>query len=628
MVPVVRLIVQTLVVLLLFSLNRMALFWFYKESVFKELNSKDVFWGFLHGIRFDLSAILTFLGLPILMMVLPGKMFYSKGWQKLWNWIYFAVAAVLILLLCGDFLYFGHVSRHVFDEVMLLGNDVSFLSDGVLNTYLPYTIALSLFLVVMAFSWKLIFHREIKRPVRSWLSLVLVILTVALGIRGSVGMKPINIVDGFITDKTSSGLLVLNGVFTAWHSSRSSSAIQFDKFEEKELEAALRPYGIDPRAAYPFLREFKGKDKKYNIVLILLESWGAYYIDSFGGNDFGATPYFDSYAKDGIKFDNFYATGSRSIEALQTIMTGFPALKGMPTLGIGFESFALTRLGKLFSDRGYETLFAQSSKRRSFRLDSIANAVGFKHYYGAEDFPRLLDYPKQKDPLFGWDYEMMMFVGDKIEKTNKNFFIMMFTGTTHTPFAKTPNPLLLKGHGPDNEVGYLNTMHYSDWSLGQFMERAKEKPWFNDTIFVMTADHTFPSYREFNFIERHKVPLLIYAPGIFSSGNNNIVGSHLNLLSTLLDLSGYEGQVAVSADSLLSPSGDEFVFLSGRFGNPAIITHDAFLRHTTQKRLEYKAWNDDCNEQCFSKMEKFLLGYNQLLHTSIRNNRWMTPLKK
>ncbi|MBI4746485.1 MAG: sulfatase-like hydrolase/transferase, partial [Deltaproteobacteria bacterium] len=107
-------------------------------------------------------------------------------------------------------------------------------------------------------------------------------------------------------------------------------------------------------------------------MLMLMESWSPFYIDSFGNNNFGVTPNFDRLANNGLQFTNFYAVGQRSIEGIQASLTGVPLLIGLPNLGLGLEASNFPKIGNILREKGYETIFMQSSRRRSFRVDAIA----------------------------------------------------------------------------------------------------------------------------------------------------------------------------------------------------------------------------------------------------------------
>ena len=560
------------------------------------------------------------------------------------------VAAALVLLQSGDIVYFGYVGRHLADELTHLGNDPRYLvSEAFIGHPLAFGCTIvGLVALITCYFWCI----RPKADATSlsgkgrWLSVLLCLLFVVAGVRGTFGLKPLGVVNAYSFEKASAGHLALNGVFTAWHASGSfDEESPVGAYSADKLARILAPLELSPSSPYPLLHKFNS-DKKGNsvspapshpnIVLVIFESFGAFYVDSFHTGSlekFGATPNFDALAHDGVRYSHFYANGSRSIEAMQNILTSFPSLRSLPTLGSGYEQASVSSLARVLRESGYHTLFAQSAPRGSFRLDAIAKALGFQDYYGAEDYPPRLDYHGERAPQFGWDTEMFLHVADKIKELPEPFLAVVFTGSAHTPFAKPPDVALRSGHGPDNEPGFLDLMAYSDKSLGRFMDALKkdDSGRFARSIFALTADHMFPPYRNFNLDEMFRVPFLLYGPAFLAPGEMTRIGSHLDIMPTLLTLSGYSGEAATAGRPLPVAAGDkqshssfEFAFLAGRYGTPALVTRQAILPHSLQKRLDpFLFEGTPCNEPCLARMEEQLLAYHQLLYQCFRSNRIM-----
>lgn len=352
---------------------------------------------------------------------------------------------------------------------------------------------------------------------------------------------------------------------------------------------------------------------------MLMESWSPFYIDSFGNNKFGVTPNFDSLANDGLQFTNFYAVGQRSIEGIQASLTGLPPLIGIPNLGFGLEANNFPRIGNILKSKGYETIFMQSSRRRSFRVDAIARATGFEQYYGMEDMPMLLDYEGQKS-TFGWDYESMMFLKSKLDAAKKPFFGFLFTGTTHAPYIRPAKDLVKYPHGSNNENGFLNTLHYSDWSLGEFMKAASKTSWFDDTIFIFIADHNYDAYRSFSYPERFHIPLVIYAPRLFKHRKIETVGSQSDISPTILDLLGINEPFATVGGSMFRKN-DEFAYLCDK-DSVGIITDRGYLSHSLKNRLDAGGFSQEIGADYNDRLEKKLLALDQVMYEMVTANKW------
>ena len=621
-----------------FSLARAALYLTYRDT-FSTISGGKLAFSIIDGVRFDLSILLTAFLVMLFFFNFPLRFANARIWQRIWGWGMYVILILLALLLAGDVIYFGDVKRHMTSELLVIGNDAGFIFELALSSYKAHLALFLLFAASLFLLWRFILERDTKESRLMSVKFLLFAGFMVLGMRGTFSDKPINIIDAFESGSTVQSNLVLNGVFTLYHHARGANNTVNHHFYatfEEALRIAKTP--LSPVASIknppesPFYKGglniipplTKGGEgefsdgKQYNVVLMLMESWSPFYIDSFGNNGFGVTPNFDSLASQGLQFTNFYAVGQRSIEGIQASLTGVPPLIGLPNLGFGLEAGNFPKIGNILRDKGYETIFMQSSRRRSFRVDAIARATGFEYYYGMEDMPMLLDYSGQKS-VFGWDYESMMFLKSKLDAAKKPFFGFLFTGTTHTPYILPGNGLEKYPHGENTENGFLNTLHYSDWSLGQFMKAAAAAPWFDDTIFIFTADHNFDAYRSFQNPERFHTPLVIYAPKLFKHQTVSTIGSQADLAPTVLDLLGIKERFATLGVSLFQKD-DEFAYVCDK-NYVGIITARGYLYHSLGNRLEARSFYGENSDDYLKRMEKKLLAIDQVTYDMIVNNQ-------
>jgi phosphoglycerol transferase MdoB-like AlkP superfamily enzyme len=615
------------VLFVLFLLARFALVIFYGSSHFAELSAGQIVQGFLRGLVFDASAYLSFAGLPMLLLLFGGSTRVGRWWTLGWLWVLSIVIGLMVIVLVGDVLYFPYVKRHLYDELLLLGADLGFLVTALVESFWAYAVGFLVVCLLVALRLRRWMNREFPPEPRPWLKFLVLLLIFGLLIRGSFSLKPISIVDAYAAGNTAQGDLILNGVFTAWHGSLKIEAPPPQFFDRATAVNHLKSCGLDWSGEYPLLKsvEPKPQESPPNIVIILLESWFNHYVGSFGGQFESLTPEFDRIARIGIRFLNFFANGSRSIEAIQAILTGFPSLNGIPDLGIGFEMVQTGSLARYAKAAGYHSAFSQASARRSFRLDSAAGALGFDQYYGREDYEISLAYPDKIEPVFGYDYEMLQKSIQVSDQLTQPFLKFAFTGTTHTPFIFPPHFYRKEGHGTETEVGFLNTLRYSDWSLGEYFRAASSRPWFKNTIFVITADHTFPRFGNFELLERFRVPLVLVKgseilAGVEANRQEQVYGSHLDILPTVVDLAGWGGEFAFAGKSLLSEHQDRCVFLSGRFGNPVIATDHGYLTHSYKTLLESN-FDQNCAKECQDQKESALLSFHQILQETYRKSQ-------
>ncbi len=610
-----------LIVMLLFSACRLLLLARYPAE-FAQLGFGQTLAALANGLRFDGSVVGRLLVLPLLLMVLPLRWLDRRGWFDPLAWLVWLITVAMVLLLVSDVIYFEHVRRHLAYELQMMQNDTGFIIDMALQAHLGAVVLFALFAVLLGWLWVKILAIPLK-PMR-WAPLKFVVLFFALAIvgRGGVSGKVIEIIDAYGTGDSAYGHLSLNGVFTTLVFALNIDEASHRFFPEEQAVALLaeqRPVG-DPR--FPMVQGFaERKPSDYNIVFVLLESWNFQYVDSFGQHGYGATPQFDALAADGMRFTRFYAAGQRSIEGIQATLTGIPALKGLPRIDAGIGVSNISRIGAIAARHGYDSIFVQSSDRDSFKVGGIASATGFKSFYGMQDFPQRLDYADPKAAVFGWDYETLMFLKDKLDGMTKPFIAYAFTGTTHEPYADLGQRFNIRPHDANGENGYLNTLHYADWSLGQFMAEARKSPWFDKTIFIFTADHA-NHFQQGDFPAPFHTPLLIYAPGLIAAGENDVIGSQLDMLPTFMDLLGFDDEYAALGESLLHKRDGGYAFTTMGGAAIALITPDGYLKHSLQNRLEANPFSPGVESAVFDRMEQRLLAMDQLSYELLQANRW------
>ncbi|MBV1882205.1 MAG: LTA synthase family protein [Pseudomonadales bacterium] len=520
----------------------------------------------------------------------------------------------MISTLFGDFIYFNHVHRHLAGELFQLGNDAGLLGE-VLKNYWVHVLFILAFFVVLA----KVFIRIHKSPLnelpfnfQNVVLFTIIFLCLVVGIRGKIQGKPFGIVDAYSTNKASSGNLALNGIYSAFRNSSNKNKAYHYTSDSRALaltQQLLEDESFeftDPN--FPLLRKLKVdplstdtntdiEKPQYNIVILLLESWSSIFVDSFTHNNFGVTPNFDEIVKESVQYTNFFANGQRSIDGVTALFAGIPRVEGMSLLGSGLEMSNISLLGNIAKNNNYQTLAMQSSKRSSFRLDSIAKLAGFDDYYGSEDIPQLGIETSGKQPYFGtWDNNTLDFFHHKMDQLTPPFMAFAFTSTTHVPYISPGKEWEKYPHDENNIFGYLNTLKYADESLGRFMAKAKQSDWFANTIFIIMADHTlgFGDNRkdfegtdlktEYRPLENMRIPMAIYAPGILPARVDDRIASQADLMPSLIDLLGWKGEFSSMSKSVFSDSPGFVIFGNG----PVIgfVNDQGYLLHSLQTELE------------------------------------------
>ncbi|MDH4133796.1 MAG: LTA synthase family protein, partial [Gammaproteobacteria bacterium] len=456
---------------------------------------------------------------------------------------------------------------------------------------------------------------------------------VAILVRGGLGNKPLDVVDAFVEARPAAAYLSLNGPFAMSRALVNAKRIKTDFFEWKEAVARTREQLLAPGERwlnddYPLLRaRDAGSVRKPNVVVLMLESWDAQHIDvsraHMGLKPYGVTPNFDALARHGMLFTRFYANGERSMDGLAALIAGYPTLPGTAYIGMGMEQNRLAYLGHMAKQEGYETVFLQSSKRRSFYVDSIAAMAGFDTYLGSEDIPAS-GHSTLVTERGAWDHDTFQQAAKLFASAKKPFTGFIFTASTHLPF-QSPGKRWEKFPPDSLENRFLNSLHYADWALGEFIATAKRDGWYDNTIFVLTADHVSGfAGRADDAPSLHHVPLLIVAPGL-KPGTSRRIGAQVDVIPTLAQLGGWRTPHAGLGHSLLDPRRDASQgALCVRGGVVERIEDQGWVSHDLTRRV---AASSGIREGDLKEMELRLLAMYQVGHTLLLRNR-VAPVER
>jgi len=578
---------------------------------FSELSALDFAGAFVAGLRFDLAALLPFAIGPLGLLLLPPVARHRPA-RLVIGWLGFLPLPAFCLLLGGDLFYFGEVQRHMGRELALIAHDMGYLVAMVGEHWLALVVSL-LLVGLIGLPWWWLLTREHRDSARPYAIFVLAIALGVLGIRGSLSRKPISAVDAYRSGGFQYGNLCLNGVFTSLRASLKANRAPKNPLERGEAFEAL---GLDASSAYPIQRapgaRRAGLPEKPNMVVVLLESWDVRFMGCYGAEE-SCTPRFDAWAKRALVFDNAYAATQRTIGGIQATLTGLPCVPGVPELGHGLEHTNVTRIGKLARDLGYRSFFLQVPRRRSYYLDSVALSLGFEQAYGFEDYP-VSPAHAGEFAKWGWDDDGFDFALKRIDELQEPFLVVMLSGTTHSPYARTSQEFELDPHETHGVGGFKNTLRYSDAALGRLREAARERPWDRNTVWIASADHVFRSASD-DLRESFRIPFLLDVPGQ-APGRRPEVRSQYDILPTLVELLGTQEPSSTYGTSLLGPPPPlALVKLGSVLG---AITDQGYLTHTIDARLSTKG----LAEAPAAALERRLLAIQRVTTTLVQANRW------
>ena len=484
---------------------------------------------FMGGLVFDTSAILITNSLYIFLMLLPWHGKETRLYQQVCKGVFLCINGLALFVNCCDAVYFRFTMRRttttIFSEFSNEGNILSiFFQELVNHFYLVF-----IFGVIIWALYKFYRSTRLRQRHYVWwqydvamlLSLLFVAPFTVAGIRGgfTTAVRPITISNANqYADHPIEAALVLNTPFSLYRTIGKDVFVVPDYFSPEDLEVIYSPIH-QPDIVTNDSVDSDTTFVKKNVVILIVESFGREYIGALnrsldGGRYKGYTPFVDSLIAHSVTFTHSYCNGRKSIDGMPSILSSIPMF---------VEPFFLTPasmnhvsgIARLLGNEGYETAFFHGAQRGSMGFQAFANATGFKAYYGREDF--------NADSRFGndddfdgtwaiWDEPFLQYYGAKMSEMKEPFMTAVFTASSHHPYVV---PEKYQDVYPEEGLIIHKCIRYTDMAIRKFFERVSHEPWFNNTIFVLTSDHTNLSDHAYYQTDLGGFcsPIIIYEPG-------------------------------------------------------------------------------------------------------------------
>lgn len=352
-----------------------------------------------------------------------------------------------------------------------------------------------------------------------------------IGARGGLQLRPIDIINANESAIPQNIPLVLNTPFTLIKTIAEEGITEKSFFSENELNEIYSPVH---HLASPDSFTYQ------NIVLIIMESFANEYVGIMnpGIKRETYTPFLDSLAQHSLVFDRCYANGRKSIEGIPAIVASLPSLMTNPFITSPYAANKINSLAGLLKNKGYQTAFFHGGTNGTMGFDVFARAAGFDQYYGRNEYNNESDY----DGNWGiFDEEFFQYFANNLNSFKQPFLGCFFSLSSHHPYTI---PGKHKNRFKQGKLKIHPCIQYADYSLRRFFETASGMPWYNNTLFVITSDHSATSLLPFftTSAGAYSVPLLFYSPGKIVPAINHKATQQCDILPTLLDLLNYEGK--------------------------------------------------------------------------------------
>lgn len=545
------------VVYLLFSATRI-LFYLFNASYFPEITFSGFLTILAGGLKFDTTAIIYTNLLYLPLAFFPFYFRYNKGFRSFLKYLFIVTNGLALGANCADFIYYQFTLRRttatVFKEFQNETNMLSLFGKFIIDYWFVFIIWIAILAILVitygkthktskpnGFKGHLVYFANGLVPL-----LVLATLVVG-GVRGGFkhSTRPITLSNaGQYVKEPKEVAIVLNTPFAIFRTMQKQSLQKVNYYAtQEELEAVYNPVIMPDSTA---------KQQNLNVVILILESFGREYIGAYnqhlkadGYN--GYTPFLDSLINESIAFRYGFSNGRKSIDAMPSVLASIPMMVE-PFVLTSYSGNSVNSIASELGSLGYHTSFFHGAPNGSMGFQAFANVAGFKEYYGLNEYENTSDF----DGMWGvWDEPFLQYYANKLNGFKQPFASALFTVSSHHPFRV---PEQYEGKFPKGELAIHQCIGYTDYALKRFFETAKTMPWFENTLFVITADHANePFYPEYKTnIGVFAVPIIFYKPGSTQKGMRMELAQQIDIMPTILGYLGYQKPFVAFGQNLLN----------------------------------------------------------------------------
>lgn len=551
-----KILVYRLLLAYFFYFITRILFYIYNIDLLKVASFSDLLSLCYYGLAFDTTAILYVNLLFILFSIFPFLKNTTAGYQKFLFYLYFIPNLLAYATNFIDFIYYKYTFARTTIVVLNVLEHETNKTTLLLSFLIDYWHVFLLFILLSAF-W-IYLYRKVKITISfptkkthyfgfSIIGFFVIVLLTIGGIRGGdfkKSTRPINILDAsrHVKNIVHSDI-VLNTPFAIIRTLFTNSFVnpKYPEVNQQVIAEKVQP-----------IKQYHNNPKtKPNVVVFIVESFGREYIGAFNKNAKipnykSHAPFLDSLSQHSLIFTNAYANGRQSIHGMSSVLAGIPSFKDAFTSS-PFPKQKIESIVSTLESEGYNTSFFHGAANGSMGFLGFGNILGIDSYYGRTEF----NDDSQFDGFWGiWDEPFLQFMKKTLDTKKTPFFASVFTVSSHEPYII---PEKYKNRFREGDVPIHKCAEYTDFALKRFFEEAKKEPWFNNTIFVLVADHAnqtfYDEYRK--PINRYAVPIIIYKPGSKYVGVDDDFAQQIDIYPTILDMIGYEKRFRSWGRSLL-----------------------------------------------------------------------------
>ena len=523
------------VAVLLYFLCRVLFFLFYR-SYFPLNGPGEFFYISWIGLRFDICAILIINAPFIFFSVFPAPFIGNKMYQAVLKVFFWITNTLGLAANCADLIYFRFVlKRLTLDAYTSMKRKSDFndhLSFLITHNWYAYVIC-GLLIGLLIYLYKKT-GRHDGNPPLSFSSIrllsgnvllwILVLGLTVIGMRGGLQLIPVSITDAGEYTSPRNIPLVINSPFSIFKTLGQEKLEETKYFSDSDCKAHYRSVQKNPA----------GRFRKMNVVIIILESFSKEYTGVGGRKSY--TPFLDSLMDQSLVFIHAYANGKRSAEGIPAILAGIPTLMNEAYNSSMYADNEINSLASLLKSKGYTSAFFHGGTNGTMNFQSFAGLAGFDSYYGRSEYNNENDY----DGHWGiWDEPFLQYFAHKQHNLRQPFLTAVFTLSSHDPYLI---PEKYKDKFPGGSLDIHKSVQYSDYALRRYFSTIRREPWFANTLFVLTPDHTGVSADPYyaNNAGQYSIPVIYYCPALHLKGQNPRLTQQADIMPAVLSLLSYD----------------------------------------------------------------------------------------
>ncbi len=527
----IKLLIKQFVILIAIYFICRLTFYVYNYSSFSNSSFNEDINSFLGGVLFDLSAI-AYTNLLYVLLFIPTIFLdrVKRYYQILLDIVFIGVNFASILFNIIDIEYFRFQKKRTGAELFSGENDIFELLPSYLKDYWWMILLSIVYTFILYIFYKKSQHTLIKEKKThiglKTISIVFILGMLIIAARGGIQTKPIQVISAAQYGNPLNASLTLNTPFTIIQSIGKKTLEEKNFFNETELDSL-----------FTIQKNYKS-DTLFvpkNVVIIILESFSNEYIGALNKN-VNYTPFLDSLIEESYLFENGFANGKKSNEAMPSIIASIPSLLGEAYSGSVYQDNNINSLANILNQKGYHSMFFHGGFNGSMNFDAFAKKAGYKQYFGMDEYDNLSDY----DGNWGiYDEPFFNFFAKTLGSSPKPFFATLFSLSSHPPFAI---PLNYQDRFKNIKTDKEKSFAYTDLALSKFFAYAKTKKWYYNTLFVILPDHTPDAIEPYydTKVSYYKIPIIFFDPSRNWKGKSDKIASQIDVMPSVLDYLHYD----------------------------------------------------------------------------------------